>query len=356
MLALILWFGVVVRSVEAGAYNIVNLPSSILSISCSNKDSCTYSGTVVFQNVTGKDLYNTTLWTNAPYNGLEYIGFDGSWTYGQSSTDRIIKPGERILVQFKVKFPKEYPDNTYFAYLYIDGKTCKLDTTPPDCYFYGGTGLTVKLEVVSPTPTPILTPTPIPTSIPTPTPSPKLTPTPTFTPTPSFVSNSGMSRKMTQELTPTPSFAKKDTSNNVYLDGNKPLRVAYGVNRTEVAKSSNASKRAVSEKSTDSQVDRRSDSNVEGREKEVSQGSKRNPNKNFVNRREKSGYDSKSTVLKDKKDKEKTVLRKDIQVKESSKTEQNKLVNSSFSIVSKMRIAILSFFEKLRIVLRNFLT
>ncbi len=195
------FFLLTVKPVKAGAYKIVSPSSNILSITCTNKNNCSYYGVVGFQNITGQNLYDTTLWANSPYNGLEYVGFDGQWTSGQSTTNRTIEPGMTISVEFKVDFPQNYPGNTYFAYLNIDGKTCNFSTTPPDCYFYGGTSLTIKLEVVQPSPTPTPTPTL------TPTPTPILTPPNTPTPTP-YSTNT--SKYTPPTPTPTASMNKKE--------------------------------------------------------------------------------------------------------------------------------------------------
>ncbi len=236
LMGIVLVLGLHIKLARAASYRIAS-PGDEITITCQSKDDCTYSGVVIFANDAEKDLYHTTLYTSAAYEGLKYIGFDGNWTTGQSSTDRVIKPNEDISVAFEAHFPTDYPGNTYWASLYIDAKTCKVDINPPDCYFYGGKGFQVKFVIASPTPTPTFmpTPTPIPTITPTPIGIPTFTPsvyeTPTVTPTPqptayitpTRVPTLALSQKITPTLTPflTASNNLSSTSNNTESDSIK---------------------------------------------------------------------------------------------------------------------------------------
>lgn len=212
-----------------GSYNVILTPNQT-RITCAKNDlNCNIQVVYRAINRIDKPLHNTTLWTSGNYqNILTYIGFDGNWTATRSSTTRVVQPGEEAInTLVKVVPPNQGSQvGTFSATLYIDGKTCNPATTPPDCYFYGGTGVTFTVEVVNnptifptatptptPSPTPTLTPSPTPTIRPTltPTPSPRLTTTPTPIPT------------STPTPTPIPYIIRVNTGGPTYRDINGNL-------------------------------------------------------------------------------------------------------------------------------------
>lgn len=166
----------------AGAFDLT-LSNGNTTLNCQRGDTnCTFQTVVIAKNRTDKPLYNTTIYTSSPNNSMTYIGFDGSWTSGQSKASRVVQPGEEIVnTLVKVVYPSNFTGPLYAAF-YIDAQTCNPNTTPPDCTYYGASSFTVTINIVDPTPTA----TPRPTSSPTSTP--RVTPTPSRTtaPTPSI--------------------------------------------------------------------------------------------------------------------------------------------------------------------------
>lgn len=137
---------------------------------------CYYSSVVMITNKTDKPLYSSTIYLSAPDNNMTYVNFDGVTTTAQSTTAKVIGPGESLINTWvKVTAPNRLGIST--ATFYVDAKTCNTAVTPPDCYFYGASSFRVTIEVVpknvataSPTPTPILLPTLKPSPTPTPVP------------------------------------------------------------------------------------------------------------------------------------------------------------------------------------------
>lgn len=201
---------------------------------------CSLYATFRARNRTTSALYRPVVWTNSPY-GLwpTFYGFEGGdWTAGPSYGNRTTQPGEEAInTTFRVIPPTEV--GTYFAYMYIDAKTCNLQTTPPDCMYYGGSGFTVKVTVnpapsatPSPTPTPEPSVEPITAPITDPTPSPSPTPTPepittpitdpTPTPTPSPEPSTSPEPSNTPNPSPsaTPAPEQHNDNNNSNSGGN----------------------------------------------------------------------------------------------------------------------------------------
>ena len=173
-----------------GAYQL-NLTNSQTNLTCLKGDpNCYYQTVLIAKNITSKPLYNTTIYTSSyPSEMVKYIGFDGNWTSGKSTTTAVVQPGAEAINTI-VKAVPPAQTGEWIANWYIDAQTCNLNVSPPDCYYYGASLLTVKIKVVA-RPTPTLAPsaTPSPSSAPTPTlaPSPTSLPTPTLalSPTPS---------------------------------------------------------------------------------------------------------------------------------------------------------------------------
>lgn len=163
-----------------GAYKLVLNPN-VTSIVCTKGDpNCYLKNVLVVYNNINQKLYNTTFYTSNYKGMLSYIGFGGGLTTGTSTTTKVFEPGQEVInTLVKVTPPNEV--GTYYATLYIDGKTCNPATTPPDCYYYGASNVTFVVKVVDAIPLPTSTPTP--TNIPTPTPT-VVIPTKTPTPTP----------------------------------------------------------------------------------------------------------------------------------------------------------------------------
>lgn len=190
MVVLFLGLFVTVPQAGASAYAIVNQPDQIV-LQCDLGDlNCHFSSPVIYANeahFNGQPaaLYNTTVWESDPGGYLSYVGFDGNLhEEGQSSTDRVYYPGEGPNLLVSVRPPQKV--GTTYASFYIDGKVCTPNTTPPDCTFYGGKGLSFTIIVNAPMPsaTPTTKPPLDPSMTPTPSPlltQPSLTPSPTLT-------------------------------------------------------------------------------------------------------------------------------------------------------------------------------
>jgi len=129
-----------------GAYQII-LNNSQTTLTCVKNDpNCYYQSTFQAINRTGQPLYNTTLYTNSPYKTLTFIGFDGNWTSETSKTNLIIQPGQAAINTLVKVVPPPYAGE-WLSSLCIDGQTCNTNVNPPDCYFYGGSCLNVKITV-----------------------------------------------------------------------------------------------------------------------------------------------------------------------------------------------------------------
>ncbi len=163
------------KAAFAGSFS---LSADQTSKTCTDQ-SCELEANIVATNTTGKTLYEVTFKSDDPLHMLRFQGFDGSWTTDRSKKDGTVEPGSSVGTKAIIKPTGQF--NKYTPTLYIDGKTCNLNTTPPDCYYYGGSGITFTITIVA-----APTPTAKPTAIPTPTAKPVVqnTPTPTKTPTP----------------------------------------------------------------------------------------------------------------------------------------------------------------------------
>ncbi|MFH1561474.1 MAG: hypothetical protein ABID04_02750 [Patescibacteria group bacterium] len=216
-------------SALAASYRIAS-PGDSVSVSCESRSNCQYTGVVLFNNDSGQDLYDTTLYTSSSqYSGIEFVGFDGNWTSDQSQASYTIAPDSGPSVLMKMVFPSSLPADItqWIGTLYIDGKTCNLNTSPPNCYFYGGKGFQVTMTINQPSATATPTQTvPVPTNTPVPVNQPPATATPTQTsqsqaptstptispakPTPTTVAKSNTVSGNTPTVTPT----KKSETNN----------------------------------------------------------------------------------------------------------------------------------------------
>lgn len=158
-------------NIKEGAYKL-NLSNNQTTVNCRVGDlNCQYTGVVIASNKTDKPLYQTTAWADDPFNILRYTDFNGNSTNGKSTSNKVVQPGqEAINTLLTVKAPNVSKAGSWIARWYIDGKTCNLNTNPPDCTFYGGSSVTIKISVVESS----ITSTPKPTSVvitPTPTPA-----------------------------------------------------------------------------------------------------------------------------------------------------------------------------------------
>lgn len=174
-----------------GAYSI-NLSPNITEKTCYKNDpNCFLQVNYFGYNRTGEALYNTTFYTSGNYyKNLSYIGFDGNWTTGQSSTSQVIQPGGSINTLVKLIPPADFL-GTLSTSLYVDGKTC---TVPSSCYYYGGSETKFTINIIDSPVTPTATPSP--TLI--------ITPTPTASPSPTVVPS-----QFRFEINPNPSFVNQ---------------------------------------------------------------------------------------------------------------------------------------------------
>jgi hypothetical protein len=206
-------------STHAAAYRI-ETPGDTVDHYCTldNTSDCTYQSLVVFANNTSQSLYDTTLYKSG--SGIEFTGFNGNWTSGQSTTSQVIAPDQAVSTQVRFT-PTQLTVGTHYATLYIDGKTCNQNTNPPDCYFYGGKSLNIRVHInPAPTNTPAPTPEPTSTPFPTPTQSPT-TPTPTTQPSPTPTNTIGIPTP-TSVPTSTNNQQSKTTTKNTDAQKSKP--------------------------------------------------------------------------------------------------------------------------------------
>lgn len=149
-------------SITEGAFRLQLTPTQG-NTKCQRGDvNCFYQAVVIATNRTDRPLYNTTLYTVNPQGVLQYTGFDGLWTTGRSTTNRVIQPGQEA-INTLVKLVPARTDGTWTGALYIDGQTCNIQSTPPtDCYYYGASSLTITINFtdVPSSPTPTATPIP----------------------------------------------------------------------------------------------------------------------------------------------------------------------------------------------------
>ena len=163
-----------ISPIQVGAYSL-RLTNYQTEITCKLGDpNCYYQTTLIATNRTGKPLYNTTMYQSSPNNIMSFIGFDGNWTSQKSTTTKIVQPWEEAVNTLVKVVPPKILGKTNSTF-YIDGQTCNINVSPPDCYFYGASSLTVTINVVE-----SLTPTTHPLS-----PSPQLTPP--LTPSPAVL-------------------------------------------------------------------------------------------------------------------------------------------------------------------------
>lgn len=147
------------QTLGSGPFNLY-LSNSTTSINCViNDPNCIYKTDIVAINKLNQNLYNTTIYTSG--GNVRYIDFNGNWTSGTSTDNKTILAGTNA-ANTKIEIKPFYSNlGKQLHTLFIDAKTCNLQTTPPDCYYYGASKLTVEINVVSVSPiTPTSTPTP----------------------------------------------------------------------------------------------------------------------------------------------------------------------------------------------------
>ncbi|MBI3620304.1 hypothetical protein HY214_04145 [Candidatus Roizmanbacteria bacterium] len=128
-----------------GAFSI--LPTVKVSLTCVVNDaSCSYQGSIIAANRTGKALYNTTMYQSSYKNILSFVGFDSKWTTRQSKTGTVYQPGYGPTTVFKVANPKV--PGVFSASFYVDAQTCNLNTNPPNCIYYGAAKVVATVNVV----------------------------------------------------------------------------------------------------------------------------------------------------------------------------------------------------------------
>lgn len=187
---------------------------------------CSFSATFRAKNRTTSNLYKPTVWADNPFGLtpkiLEFAGFDGVYTEGPSYGTRTTQPGEEAInTAFRITSPTRA--GIYYSYMYIDAQTCNLQTTPPDCIYYGGSGITVKVTVnpapsatpvPSPTPDPITSPITNPSPTPSPIPSPDPITSPITDPTPSPTPSATPEPEPVTDPSPTPSATPAPEQHN----------------------------------------------------------------------------------------------------------------------------------------------
>ncbi|NCN51320.1 MAG: hypothetical protein GW762_03270 [Candidatus Pacebacteria bacterium] len=190
-------------SAHASAYNVYNPSSGSIEITCEVSDAtCGISEPVTFLNVSGQMLFETSMWTEG--QNIKYSSTSNGYTSERTMLDwpSVIEPNHTVGTA--VVFTNPQVVGTHQGRLLIDGKVCNRNVTPWDCYYAGGSALTITMHVVNsvvptpspspspsilPTPTPSPTPAATPVVTPSPTPSPSPSPSPIASPSPSPVSN-----------------------------------------------------------------------------------------------------------------------------------------------------------------------
>lgn len=177
-------------SVEAASFRITNQPDAVDLICTVGQLDCQWSGVLIYANDTiypPRPLFNSTFYTSDPTHVMQYTGFDGVMTSGQSTTSIVYQPGEGPNIFVRVVAPTNQI-RVMYPTLYIDGRVCNQTNPPQDCTFYGGKGFTVRVQIVaaSPNPSPSVLPSPSvdPSPNPSPTADPSSDPSPTPIPTP----------------------------------------------------------------------------------------------------------------------------------------------------------------------------
>ena len=209
-------------SVEAASYQFLQAGQSD-SITCQVSDvNCQWQSYVVFQNVYGDFIFETTAFTSSPNNMLKYYSWNKGLTSEQDVTYRStpVEPNHTESIVVNMRNPGV--PGVYRGTIYLDGKSCNRNTTPWDCYYQGAGSFTITMTVVgNPTATPT---TPPPTATPTTRPpSATATPTgsqPTLTPTPTTPSGQATPTPTSGVTSPTPtSSTSQTTANNTTNSG-----------------------------------------------------------------------------------------------------------------------------------------
>lgn len=131
------------KPVEAieGSYKIESLDTT--EIACKTGEDCLLEATLVATNRTGVPLYRTGIYTGihspmaAKMFNLEFVGFDGRWTWGQSFTDEVVPPGGQIVTRARLDNPLTSSEGRFVYRIYVDGRVCNNEVSPPDCYYTG---------------------------------------------------------------------------------------------------------------------------------------------------------------------------------------------------------------------------
>lgn len=202
-------------------FNLTNPQTSIICVI--NDPNCAYRTSIIAVNRLNKTLYSPTAYTSGP--NVYYHGFNGEWTNGTSVGNITVQPGQSAISTNVEIRPRFQTLGKQYANFYLDAKTCNLQTTPPDCIYYGASNLFVEINLVSvlPTSTPTFIPTPTSTLPPTGIPTLILTPTPIFNLTPTLTPTT----RPTNGPTPTPTIIRQKKH---MISG----KVTYQIGRFEI--------------------------------------------------------------------------------------------------------------------------
>ncbi|MCX6726602.1 MAG: hypothetical protein NTY75_02175 [Candidatus Shapirobacteria bacterium] len=131
----------------SGAFSL-KLSNPVNEITCKLSDpNCYYQTVIIGTNRTDNTIYYTSLWTSGSNISYTYNG--ATITNNSVSTSSlVIDPGQEAFnTLVNVTPPKTV--GTYYSYFYADGKNCNTQTSPPNCIYYGGSSLYVKINVVN---------------------------------------------------------------------------------------------------------------------------------------------------------------------------------------------------------------
>lgn len=189
-------------------------PASGEIVCLTSQSICKYSQIITLYNNTGQTLYETTLYTQGSNPKIQFQGFDGNWTNNNSVSSEAHVSGKSIQIPITMTLNQQdilnfSRNGKYTDTLFLVGKTCNQDVTPPDCYVY--TGYEFKITAaIKPPPSPTRLITTTQSSLPlTPTLTPSQT---TLQATPTNTASSPLGQLLPTN-TPVPTFSDSTPAN-----------------------------------------------------------------------------------------------------------------------------------------------